>query len=148
MAVLLVLMMGTIVLACDCVTRSPTESFEDAEVVFEGVMIRQDQSSSATTYTFRLSKLLKGSSVGELTLVQGFSNCDETFSPDTIYRVYARSFKGNLRSSICSGNEVLGFIQQTRDSTQTSRSQVFKLIPLAVIGLVATIIWLLRRRRA
>lgn len=147
-AVLLVLMMGSSVLACDCVTKSPSESFQDADVVFEGVVIRKNQSSTGTTYTFGVTKSDKGSPEREFTLVQGSSNCDATFWPDTVYRVYARSFHGKLISSTCSGNKVLGSIRRTRDPASINRSQVFKLIPLAAIVLVSTLVWLLTRRRA
>ena len=147
MAVWLVLMMASTVLACDCVTKSPSESFQDADVVFEGVVIRKDQSSTGTTYTFGVTKSDKGSPEREFTLVQGSSDCDATFWPDTVYRVYARSFDGKLNSGVCSGNEVLGFIRQKRNSTSITSSYVFNLIPFAAICLVVTILVLLTRRR-
>jgi hypothetical protein len=147
MAVWLVLTAGSTVLACDCVTRSPAESFQDAEVVFEGVVIRKNQASTETTYTFRVTKLFKGSPESELTLIQGTSDCDATFLPDTVYRVYARSFSGHLNSGACSGNEVLGFIRQKKDSELISTSLVFNLIPLAALCLVVIVVWLLARRR-
>jgi hypothetical protein len=148
MAAVFVLTAGNTVLACDCVTKSPSESFQDADVVFEGVVIRKNQSSTGTTYTFGVTKSDKGSPEREFTLTQGSSNCDATFWPDTVYRVYARSVDGKLISGTCSGNKVLGFIRRTRDPASINRSQVFKLVPLAAIVLVSTLVWLLRRRRA
>ena len=148
MTVLLVLIAGSTVLACDCVTLSPSESFQKADVVFEGQAIRIVPSSAGTNYTFHVSKSLKGSPANELTLVQGSFNCDPTFWPNTIYRVYARSFEGKLSSGVCYGNEVLGFIRVTNNSTQISRSKIFKLLPPLAVGLLAAIIWLLIRRRS
>ena len=150
MAVSSVLVLGSTVLACDCVTESPAESFQHADVVFEGVMIRNVESSPGnTSYTFRVRQSFKGSPASELTLVQESSDCDATFWPDTVYRVFARSSEGKLSSGICFGNEVLGYIQQTKDSKSMTSSQIVQLLPFAAaVGLVATIIWLLGRRRA
>ena len=146
--VLLVLMLSGTVLACDCITLSPSESLREADVVFEGQVISSVPSSSGTSYTFRVDRLLKGSPATELTLVEGFSDCDATFSEYIIYRVYARSSEGKLSSGSCFANKVLGYIRLTRDSTQISRSKVFKLLPTIAVGLLATIIWLLIRRRS
>jgi len=149
MAVVLWLTAGSTALACDCVTGSPAESFESAEVVFEGVMIHKDESSTGTTYRFRVSQVFKGSPASELTLVQESTDCDATFWPYTVYRVYARSAEAKLFSGTCFGNEVLGYIRQTTESKSITSSQIVQLLPLAAaIGLVATIIWLLSRRRA
>lgn len=148
MTVVLVLIAGSTVLACDCVTLSPSESFRRADVVFEGHVIQIVPSSSGTNYTFQVSKPLKGSPASELTLQQGAVDCDATFSQYTIYRVHARYFEGKLFSGTCDGNETLGFIQVTRDSTQISISNVSKLLPSLAVGLLAAIIWLLIRRRS
>ena len=66
MAVVLLLTVGSTVLACDCVTGSPAESFQRAEVIFEGVMIRKDESSTRTIYTFQVSQVFKGPPASEL----------------------------------------------------------------------------------
>jgi hypothetical protein len=142
--VLLVLIAGSTVLACDCVTLSPSESLRRADVVFEGQVIQIVPTSSGTNYTFQVSKSLKGLPARELTLEQGAVDCDATFSQYTRYRVHARYFEGKLFSGTCDGNETLGFIRVTRDSTKISIS---KLLPSLAVGLVAAIIWLLIRRR-
>ena len=56
---LLVLTVAGSVLACDCRTVTPNESFQRADVVFEGWVIRSVPSSSGTDHTFRVQKLLK-----------------------------------------------------------------------------------------
>jgi hypothetical protein len=144
MTVFLLLMTGSTVLACDCETLSPVESFRRADVVFEGHVIQIVPSSSGNNYTFQVSKSLKGSPASELTLEQGAVDCDATFLPYATYRVHARYLEGKLYSGACDGNETLGFIRVTRDSTQENIS---KLLPSLAVGLLATIIWLLIRRR-
>jgi hypothetical protein len=147
-AVLLVLTLGGTALACDCVTGSPDQNFQYADVVFEGQVSRITTTTSETAYTFRVSKLLKGAPASELTVSGGFTDCDMHFWENTIYRVYAHRFEGKLISGQCAGNKILGCIQVKRYSTETSWSQVFRFLPSVAVGLLATIIWLLIRRRA
>jgi len=145
------LTVGSTALACDCITLSPSKSFQNADVVFEGELIQikpvAGNSVETTAYTFRVRRLLKGSPASEVTLIQESTVCDAVFSPDTFYRVYARQSEGKLFSGSCFGNEVLAVRRVTRDSAQTSKSQIFSLIPLATIVLVTTILVLLARRR-
>lgn len=136
------------VLACDCVTRTPEKSFQDAEVVFEGVVSNISPSSSETAYTFRVSQMLKGSPASEVIIVEGPTNCDMPFWENTVYRVYAHRYEGKLYSGQCAGNKVIGVIRVTKHSWQISRSKVYSLLPPVAVGLLATIIWLLIRRRS
>lgn len=105
MFVFSILMFGGEALACDCLPPTPEESFRRAGVVFEGEVVRVNgKSPASTSYTFRVSKVLKGPSVREVVIFRTGSNCDETFFPRIVYRVYAREYEGKLRSSMCSGN--------------------------------------------
>lgn len=106
---LLILMSGSEVLACDCMTPSPAECFQRADVVFEGELIRAPRSpqGTLTAYTFRVDKVLKGPRVKEITIFEGGTDCDTTFFADIVYRVYAREYEGKLMSGQCSGNVVL-----------------------------------------
>lgn len=117
-------------------------------MVFEGQVSRITTTTSETVYTFRVSKLLKGAPASELTVSGGLSDCDMYFWENTIYRVYAHRFEGKLISGQCAGNKVLGFIEVDRHSTQSIWSQVSRVLPSVAVGLLATIIWLLIRRRA
>lgn len=105
----LMLITGARVLAWDCSTSSPEESFRRADVVFEGEVVRVDRNKedSSTTYTFSVSKILKGPNVKEVTVFGTGSSCSATFVQDVAYRVYAREYKGKLMSGACSGNVVL-----------------------------------------
>lgn len=97
---------GQSALACDCITSRPSESFKRAEIVFEGELLRKTQGHYAE-YTFSVSKMLKGGVVSEITIYRTGMNCDAYFDSDTVYRVYAYTFEGKLRSGQCSGNKIL-----------------------------------------
>jgi hypothetical protein len=64
MAAVLMLTAGSTALACDCITLSPSESFQEADVVFEGELIQIKPIAGnvleTTAYTFRVRRLLKG----------------------------------------------------------------------------------------
>lgn len=113
LVLLLMLSAGRTALACDCVTGTPQQSFEEADLVFEGELIRSAnlgqnaQSWQNMTYTLEVSKLFKGPSLKEITIVGGESNCDYNFSPNTVYRVYARNYDGKWITGACFGNQVL-----------------------------------------
>lgn len=91
----------------DCNTGSPRESFKAADVIFEGEVIRITRTAQEVAYTFRVSKVLKGTTDREVTIFGGYTSCDADFLPNVIYRVYARKFEGKLVSGQCSGNKVL-----------------------------------------
>ena len=135
--------------ACDCGISSPDEDFRDADVVFEGIVDREIPTSSGTTYTFQVLKSLKGSPDSEFTLEQQPYDCDPTFLKSTIYRVYARRREGKLFSSVCFGNEVLGFFQQKKEHAawHLKTSLQFVLFLFVGIGLTAIGIWLWDKRK-
>lgn len=109
-SIFLFLMMERSALACDCVTPEPAQAFKEADVVFEGELARVDRASDSlfpTAYTFSVTKVLKGPRAKEIVILGGATNCDKTFFPDIVYRVYAGEFQGRLTSGACAGNEVL-----------------------------------------
>jgi hypothetical protein len=94
-------------LACDCVTAPENESFRNADLVFEGELIRIAEVDHRTVYTFAVSKALKGPVEREVIITDTGTNCDAQFWPEVIYRVYARRFDGKFTSGQCSGNKTL-----------------------------------------
>jgi hypothetical protein len=98
---------GQTALACDCSTPPASENFRRADVVFEGEVVRKTEIPIRAGYSFRVSKLLKGSPVSEITIAGTGYNCGAWFTTDVVYRVYAHYFQGKLISGQCSGNKVL-----------------------------------------
>lgn len=94
-------------LAFDCAAPLEKESFQRAELVFEGEVIRIDRVNERAAYTFKVHKLLKGSAAGEVTISTDYSSCGAQFLPDIVYRVYASRFQGGLMTGACSGNRVI-----------------------------------------
>jgi hypothetical protein len=83
------------------------ENFRRADVVFEGEVVRKTEIPIRGGYIFRVSKLLKGSPVSEITIAGTGTNCDAWFTTDVVYRVYAHHFEEKLISNQCSGNKVI-----------------------------------------
>jgi hypothetical protein len=94
-------------LAFDCAAPSEKESFQRAELVFEGEVIRTHQVNERPAYTFKVHQLLKGSAASEVTIITNYSSCGAHFLPDIVYRVYASRFQGQLMTGACSGNRVI-----------------------------------------
>lgn len=142
---------GGTALGCDCLTLSPSESFKEADFVFEGLLIGSNQSGHDIAYEFRVRKVLKGAHVANVTLIEGLSNCDANFSPSIIYRVYARSVEGRLSSSSCFANVMVGAIRITpqRVTWSTLLRRLWSPKPFAVVGicLVAFLIIVSIRRK-
>lgn len=94
-------------LACDCATASEKESFRNADLVFEGEVVRISEVDHRRVYTFAVSKVLKGPVDREVQITDSGTNCDAYFRPEFIYRVYAHWFEGKLMSGQCSGTKML-----------------------------------------
>jgi len=107
LVLLLVLSAGNTALGCDCLDLTPSQSFAEADFVFEGDLIRSTQSDNKINYVFRVRNVFKGPHVTEATIVSSVTNCDADFSPNVGYRVYARDFEGELNSSSCFANQVI-----------------------------------------
>ena len=143
----LLLMMTGSALACDCVTLSPKESFENADVIFEGELVRVGRTTEvwfATTYTFSVNKMLKGPRTKEVVIFGGATDCDATFFPDVIYRVYASESQGKLISGACSGKEVLTKRQRIsyggEESISVWQLWYMKVLTIAVLALFLILI--------
>ena len=153
-ALLITLTAAGTALACDCLTISPSESFRRADLVFEGLVTRVDQSAEGTAYTFHVENLRKGQQVNQVTILGGKSSCDAEFHPGLIYRVYARHGERGFFSSSCFGNQTIGAIQYNRQVYSVSstpfwqRQSVRVLSALGVALLATAIFWLLRRKQS
>ena len=113
-AVMLVLMLfgGNTARACDCVTLSSKESFENADLVFTGELLGINQvpvyGRHSFDYVFRIDATLKGPHLKTVVIPGSDTDCDANFQPNLVYRVYARNYDGDFVSGACSGNEVVG----------------------------------------
>jgi hypothetical protein len=101
-------------LACNCLPLSPSESLKNADVVFEGELIRRtllpESSGFSLAYTFRVNKSLKGTTDSVVSVFAKGSDCDAYFEPGFMYQVYADEGDGTLTSETCSGNAIVGVI--------------------------------------
>jgi hypothetical protein len=113
---LLLLVLGTAKtsLACECADLPEKESFRRADLVFEGEVVRVAQADHRTDYTFAVHKLLKGSAINEVIITGTGTDCDEYFSSNVVYRVYARRFEDRLITGQCFGNKVVKTKKQKR----------------------------------
>ena len=100
--------------ACNCLPVSPSESMMNADVVFDGELIRitrlPSSSSYSVAYTFKVHKSLKGTADSVVSLFSDGTDCDAYFEPGFIYRVYASDVDGAFRSGTCAGNEIMGAV--------------------------------------
>ena len=149
LVLLLILSFSSTVFACDCLTLDAQESFKEAAVVFEGELIRSEESGFNILYTFGVSKSLKGEPRSEFTLVESHFNCSPSFFPNTIYRVYAREHEGKLSSSSCLANRV---IRSKKVNSQVGYQSTFqwsrwtnKVIIAGIAGVTLLIVWVLAR---
>ena len=151
MVLALTLLAGNSALACDCVTLSPNESLRNADVVFEGTLLGITSvrlaSGESLAYTFKVDKSLKGPTTSTVMLDTLDSDCDASFKPQLIYRVYARDDgSGRLISSACAGNEILG-THYTYTSHASSSSfrlwymPVFEIFGLGVLLGTSVFLW-------
>jgi hypothetical protein len=148
--ILLALCASGICLACDCVSLPANESFEQADSVFEGEVIRIVEAGSENAFTFRMQKSLKGSDADEVVILEGGSDCDYQFTPGTTYRVYARRFGNRLVSGACSGNQVLKVSTTLPNSgsrnVSSSSTYQYLIAITGVAGLLCLLIWFLPRK--
>jgi len=114
---LLMLLACETALACNCLPLSPAESFNNADVVFEGELIRittlPTSSSFSFASTFKVTRSLKGSAGTVVSIFGDGSECDATYEPGFVYRVYAKETDGTLTNGTCAGNSIVGAANQT-----------------------------------
>ena len=99
-------------LACNCLPLSPVESSNNADVVFEGELVRTYSlplsSRFAYASTFKVTRSLKGSTGAFVAIFADGNECDAAFEPGFVYRVYAKDGDGTLTSGACAGNSIVG----------------------------------------
>ena len=109
---LLMLVACETALACNCLPLSAVESDKNADVVFEGELIRTTSlplsSKFAFASTFKVTRTLKGAAGAFVAIFADGNECDATYEPGFIYRVYAKEADGTLTSGACAGNSIVG----------------------------------------
>jgi hypothetical protein len=100
LAAMLIAMASVSALACDCLTKSASESFKIADIVFIGKAIGVERSDSSTNTTFEVRDSLKGSPVNTV-VVSGLTDCDAQFYLGWTYVVYAEQIEGRMLASSC-----------------------------------------------
>lgn len=147
MTLFFVLLASETALACNCLPLSPDESDKNADVVFEGELIRTTSlplsSRFAFASTFKVTRSLKGSAGTVVSIFANGNECDATYEPGFVYRVYAKEADGTLTSGTCAGNSILGaadkemrmFVLQTFPYPPPAYWRRFLMSTLQVCGL-------------
>ena len=98
--------------ACECAQTSAVGNFTNADVVFEGDLIRVTRLPSSSTYsfayTFKVDRSLKEPVGSVVSVFGGATDCEASFQQGVKYRVYAKDDGGVLTSGACSGTGVIG----------------------------------------
>ena len=129
MVLVFALLSGQKAWACDCVTLSPSESLKNADVVFEGHLIRVQREPGNEiffTYVFSVDKSVKGPILKTVIIEGSYSDCDANFLPDVQYKVYAKNYNGRLGAGSCSGNEVLALIRRNVSYSALTSAPVWR----------------------
>lgn len=128
MVLVFTLLSGQKAWACDCVTLSPSESFKNADVVFEGHLLRVQREPGNEiffTYVFSVDKTVEGPILKTVTIEGSYSDCDANFVADVQYRVYARIYNGKLGTGSCAGNEVVAVLRRNVSYSSGSAAPVW-----------------------
>jgi len=98
--------------ACECASSSQFENFRNADLVFEGDLIRitrlPSSSSFSWAYTFKVNRSMKGTMGSFVSVFGSGTDCDVPFVQGYNYRVYAKDDGGVLTSGACSGTDAIG----------------------------------------
>src|SRR5689334_16633114 len=98
--------------ACECASSSQFENFRNADLVFEGDLVRitrlPSSSSFSWAYTFKVNRSLKGSMGSFVSVFGSGTECDAPFAQGFNYRVFAKDDGGVVTSGACSGTDVIG----------------------------------------
>jgi hypothetical protein len=140
-------------LACSCVMTTPAEQFDNAAVVFVGMVSSIVADGSNNSVDFNVSKLRKGSSVETITVKthQQESACGFDFKVGNEYVVYAYEEYGDLLgTNICTGTisvvdfqddvDDLGFANGPSEliiETKNSANSLVLIIVSSVLSFVA-----------
>lgn len=147
-AIIIVLCSWSICFACDCVTPSAEENFQEADSVFVGEVIKVADASGESVFTFRVQKLLKGPGRDEAIIFSKNSDCDYPFNLSTVYLVYAKTFKNRLTSGTCSGTGAVAastaMLPSSASASVSSRSSICRYLAIIGLGvLLSLLIWFL-----
>ncbi len=96
-------------IACRCFAPPPATSFQRAELVFEGELIREERLERGIAQTLRVLKQQKGEPQNEVVIVVRITDCDYFFESGKVYLVYAVRQENQLRTGLCSNNKELGY---------------------------------------
>jgi hypothetical protein len=77
------------------------QSFQFADQVFVGRVMRVDNIQSPNKFIFQVAQSLKGVSLTPTEIFGGDTNCHRTFDPGGTYIVYARNEDGKLFADAC-----------------------------------------------
>ncbi|OOR23359.1 cobalamin biosynthesis protein CbiN [Bacillus cereus] len=96
--------------ACDCIKRSPEDTFQKNDVVFEGKVLEvQEKDGGGIKTLFEVKKIWKGTSSSQIIIYTSSSSCAFRFGEGGEYIVFS-SHRGEeklLETSSCSGTKRL-----------------------------------------
>jgi hypothetical protein len=125
-AIVLILSLASISLACDCLTLDEAQSFERATAVFIGRVIEVHTEGSKTAFILKVERYFKGSGDREVKILSYMSDCDAEFHPGAQYMVYAQKFDDGYSAGSCSRTRMLtapsGFADQSDSPAFMSRA--------------------------
>ncbi len=150
-------------LACDCVERTTSESYDSADAVFIGKVVQSDSSDPSLQVTFEVESLLKfkgllqGEPRDKISIASHGTDCDYRFEQNGIFMVYAHKYNGQLYVGSCSGTRLLNTTRQPNlekalaELATTNRAQR-KWVIAAVGGwsgliIIATVFLVMRNRK-
>ncbi len=96
-----ILLAASYCLACDCMTLSEAESFEKADAVVVGEVIRTEPRGDHVAAFVRVERLFKGEPMTELVITNALSDCDAYLYVGLKYIVYAQKSRGDYFASSC-----------------------------------------------
>ena len=108
-ALIVMLFAYSVAYGCDCATLTSEESFRQADLIFQGRVVRIESSGLDRIVTFEVKRFLKGPSTNYISLYQGKSNCDFQFVEGWGYLVYANAVGGRFVASTCSSTQVYNY---------------------------------------
>ncbi|MBV9960552.1 MAG: hypothetical protein JO360_19140 [Acidobacteria bacterium] len=105
------------VLACDCKTLTPGESFAEADIVFMGKMVGMEPSAGYAYYKFEVQRTLKGDESQRLVKVRNMT-CNLEFFPGATYLIYAQGFGKAFIAAPCSNSMMVAAADAPRPNVR------------------------------
>ena len=108
----------TPVFACSCVQMTEAEQFENATLVFSGVVKSISQVGMNNSVKFQVNKLSKGDSDENVTVTTGLDEaaCGFNFEIGNTYQVYTDG-DDKLSTGICNGTRLLTEAEEPQAAT-------------------------------